>query len=320
MMIPSLNHTPAPTLKPAPAPTPTETPVPATPQDSLEPGLLRKAAGSVVAAGTGSAGLVYGGVKGLIRGAREIPSTTLKGGQIGTRISEPLTRTAGATLAVALTGVAGVATAAVAVLAPLGGFLAGTVADVAEKGMPAITGATRTAARAGVQVGSAVLGAVGGTLGALVGLCTLPTILYPPFGLKLIPQAVRACASGGATAGSKAGQVVGGAIGATLGAVGGGLGAVAKGLPRGLQTGIQGGQQGIQSVRQFPQVAKDIWNSSQSASKLAAQATGGTVGVVAGAASGLLVTGVEGLGGAIQGAADWGRQGYQAVTGAPTHD
>ena len=46
-----------------------------------------------------------------------------------------------------------------------------------------------------------------------------------------------------------------------------------------------------------------------------AQATGGAVGAVAGVGVGVLNTGLEGLAGGIQTAAQWAHSGYQAAAG-----
>ncbi len=289
--------------------------IPAEPQDSVEPGLIRKTAGVVVGAGAGACGLVYGGAKGAIDGVKAVPQATTTGFKIGTKVMEPLTRTTGAVVALGLTGVTGVAVATAATLGPVGGFLVGTAHSAIEKGGPIVKGATQTAARAGVTVGSAVLGAVGGTLGALVGLCTLPTILYPPFGMKVIPQAVKACASGGFAAGTQVGRYAGGATGGTLGAVGGGIAALAAGVPQGLQVGQAVAREGFGLVKNLPQTSKEIWAAGQSAGVKVAQGTGGTVGGLAGAATGLVGIGVESGVQGIQTAAQWGVQGYQAVAG-----
>jgi hypothetical protein len=317
-MIHNVSSTPARTLeKPVVAPkTESPDPTPPPPQDSLEPGFLRKAGGVVAAAGAGSAGLVYGGIRGLMHGAGEVPQTTLQGGKIGTKVVEPLTRTAGAVVASAFTGVAGAAAVAAAAAGPVGGLMVGTLHGAVEKG-DMVKGAVRTAAEGGVRVGSAVLGAVGGALGALVGLCTLPSILYPPFGMKVIPQAVRACASGGFAAGSKVGQYVGGGVGGALGAVGGGAAAVATSLPQGLQAGAQVGKATLQNLKEFPQVAKNLWNSGQSAGKFLAQASGGTVGVVAGAATGVVASGGYALVGGVEYAGEWAGEAYQKIAGKP---
>lgn len=289
--------------------------VPSEPQDSVEPGLLRKSVGVLAGAGAGACGLVYGGAKGAVEGTKAVPQATVSGFKIGTKMMEPLTRTTGAVVALGLTGVTGVAVAAAATLGPVGGFLLGTAQGAVEKGGPLVKGATQTAARAGVTVGSAVLGAVGGTLGALVGLCTLPTILYPPFGMKVIPQAVRACASGGFSAGTQVGRYVGGAAGGTLGAVGGGIAALGVGVPRGLEVGQAVAQEGFNLVKNLPQTSKEIWTAGQSAGVKVAQGTGGTVGGLAGAATGVVGIGVEAGFQSVQTAAQWGVQGYQAVVG-----
>lgn len=317
-MIQNLSSIPPRTLdKPVVAPkADAPDPAPQPPQDKLEPGFLRKSGGVVAGAAAGSAGLIYGGIRGLMHGASEVPQTTVQGGRIGTKIAEPLTRTAGAVVSTAFTGIAGAAALTAAVAGPVGGLLVGTLHGASEKG-EVVQGAMRSAAEGGSRVGAAVLGAVGGALGALVGLCTLPSILYPPFGLKVIPQAVRTCASGGFAGGSKVGQVVGKGVGGALGAVGGGAAALATSLPQGLRAGAEVGKATLQNLKELPQTARNLWNSGQAAGKLVAQATGGTVGVVAGAATGVVASGGYALVGGAEYAGEWAQEAYSKVTGRP---
>jgi len=289
---------------------PREVPEPP-PQDSLEP--VRKTGGVIAAAGAGTAGLIYGGVRGLMDGVSALPQSSVKGGQIGTRVAEPLTRTLGAIGSVAVTGVATGGAVAAAVVGPVAGLLVGTIQQASGKFMPLTQGAAQSAAQAGVRIGSSVLGAVGGTLGALVGLCTLPTILYPPLGMRLIPQTLRATTSAGFAAGSKVGHYAGGAVGATLGAVGGGAAAVVSSLPQGAKRAFHVGKATLDEVRHLPQTAKKVWDNGQSAARFAAQATGGTVGGVAGAVTGLAACPIFSLASGIETAADWGGGAYQAI-------
>ena len=290
------------------------------PQDSLGPGVLARVGGTVVGAGAGAAGLVYGGSKGLVHGARQVPSTVVEGANLGTKVVEPLTRTAGAVAAVALTGLTGLGVAGAIVLGPVVGMGVGTVQGASAKGLTMVKGAARTAASAGVQVGSATLGAVGGALGALVGLCTLPTLLYPPFGMKVVPQAVRGGASAGFKAGQVGGRYLGGAIGGTLGALGGAVSTVASGLPQGVQQATLAAKQTVPLLKTVPTSARELWAAGQSGGKLVAQATGGTVGAVGGVGAGILNTGIQGLAEGVQTAAQWGHSGYQAVAGPKKPD
>lgn len=295
----------------------------ALPQDSLAsgpssegPGFLRKSAGVVAAAAAGTGGLVYGGVLGAVDGVKQLPATTGAGFQLGTKVMEPVTRTLGAAVAVTMTGVTGAAVAAGAILAPVAGFAAGTVEGAVVKGGDLVKGGVRTAARAGVTIGSAVLGAAGGTLGALVGLCTLPTLLYPPLGMKVVPQAVRACATGGFQAGRQVGTYAGGAVGATLGALGGTTAALTVGLPEGWKAAQTLAGHSVEMVKTLPQTTRELWAAGQSAGVMVAQGTGGSVGAVGGSLVGLGGIGVEGTVQGIQKAAEWGVGAYQAVTGS----
>lgn len=296
----------------APQPPPQDTPPP---QDGVGPGVWARVGGSLAGAGAGAAGLVYGGAKGLCQGVLECPGVVAQGGKLGTRVAEPVTRTLGAAVAVGMTGVAGVAVASTLVLAPVVALAAGTVEGTSAQGLALVRGGARTAADAGVKIGSTVLGAVGGTLGALVGLCTLPTLLYPPFGMKVVPQAVRAAAGAGCKAGRMAGHGLGVAVGGALGGLGGAVATVAAGIPPGLKQAKLATQQSVSLAKSLPGTAQELWAAGQSGGTLVAQATGGTVGVLAGAGTGLVNAGVEGLAEGIHTAARWGQSGYLAVAG-----
>jgi len=289
---------------------------PEPPQQPQDISLLGKAGGVVVAAGAGTTGLVYGGVLGLIRGAQELPGIVTSGARLGSRIAEPLTRTAGATLAVAVMGLIGGAFAIGALAAPVAGLLQGTVKGAAGKG-PLVKSVARTVAQAGVTTGSAVLGAVGGALGALVGLCTLPTILYPPLGLKLIPQAVRVSAKVGFEGGSKAGAVVGNGLGTALGGVAGLTAAVVAATPQGASQALENVWLVAAGAKQLPRVAGLLWEDGQNAGKTAAYCTGGSVGAVLGTGAAVLSAGANVGVNSLSTAAQWGKSGYQWAVGHP---
>lgn len=295
-------------------------PPPPPPQDEVAPGVMARVVGTLAGAGAGTAGLVYGGSKGVYQGAQQFPGVVAQGGKLGTKIVAPLTRTVGAAAAIGLTGIAGVALASSLVLAPVAAMAVGTLEGASAKGLSLVRGGARTAAEAGVKIGSAVLGAVGGTLGALVGLCTLPTLLYPPLGLRVVPQAVRGGAAAGFQAGTTAGRYLGGAVGGTLGGLGGSVATLASGVPQGLQQARLAASQTGPLLKSLPGTAKQLWAAGQSGGTLVAQATGGAVGVVAGAGVGVLNTGLEGLAGGVQTAAQWAHSGYQAAAGPKTSD
>ncbi len=282
---------------------------PAPPDPPEDSSLLSQSVGVLAATGSGALGLVYGSAKGLIHGVAHLRESASLGAHYGTKVAEPLTRTLGAAVAVSLTGLVGAVFVLGAALAPAAGFLQGVVEGAAEQG-PLVQNLTNRSADLGATGGSAVLGAVCGTLGAVAGLCTLPTILYPPLGRKLIPEAVRAGARIGSDVGHKAGSVLGHGLGVGVGALAGGVAASVVSTPQGLSESKEAITRVLQGAAKLPDVAVQNWKELQAASEVAAQYSGGALGAVAGAVLGPVVAVArEGTSEAVQ----WAKWGYQSV-------
>ncbi|MBS2033984.1 hypothetical protein JST97_03300 [bacterium] len=292
------------TLNSPQPPEPPEAPGP--PKDSS---LLGKTVGVLAATGSGALGLVYGSAKGLVRGVAHLPESARLGAHYGTRVAEPLTRTLGAAVAVSLTGLIGAVFVVGAAVAPVAGFLQGVVEGAAEQG-PLVQKLVKQSGDLGATGGSAVLGAVGGALGAVAGLCTLPTILYPPLGRKLIPEAVRTGARVGSDVGRKAGSTLGQGLGLGVGAVAGGVAAGVVSTPQGLSESKEAIGQVVKGAARLPEGAVHIWQDLQSGAEVAAKYSGGALGGLAGAVLGPATTVVsEGA----SAAAQWAKWGYHSV-------
>lgn len=294
-----------------PAEAPPEAPAP----EPKDVSFLAKGTGAVVGTAAGTAGAVYGGVKGLAQGVMSSPGVVKRGIEVGGNVLRPVGQVTGCTVAAGLIGL----TAALGTVATVAAPVAGAVAHGGKELVARAPGMTRAAAAAGARggsvVGSAVLGAVGGVLGTVAGLVTLPTILYPPFGLRVIPAAVRGAATAGFQGGAVAGRYVGGAVGGLGGGLAGLVGAAATSVPGAARGAVTTGAKAVEFMTNMPELAKETWSSAKEGFGQGAAVLGGTVGAVLGTGAAVVNVPLQGLTGGAQQALEWGGKGYNAVAG-----
>ena len=311
----------APSTPVAPPKAPVSTP-PAEPKPPQDPPVehgnaLRDVAAIGAGAVAGTAGAVFGLGEGLIRGGiHAYPKHIRQGAKIGRGVSTPLGKVVGGAGAVGLVGVAVIAAPALTVLAAAGGAVNGTLLGAYVHGQTEVPKAIDAGAKWGASTFSSALRAAGGAIGGTVAaLAVLPTILYPPVGKELIPQAF----AKGKEWGGKAGAAGGGLLGTGLGTVGGALvgGAIStyKGLPNGYETGKEAGKEAAKLITDLPAFAKDAWAAGYTGGgKLAGDVggvTGGTVGFVT--ATGATV--FAGVNTSIERASSWAGTAHSVVKG-----
>jgi hypothetical protein len=257
-------------------------------------------------AGAATAGGVTGLTRGIYKGSSSLTKQPVEGAKFGAKLLRPVGRLLGG-------AVAAVATTATALAAPIAtvaagslGFVGGTVVGAAPLVKQGLSAGARGGVRAGATVGSAVLGAVGGIVGAAVGLLTLPTILYPPLGLRVVPLAVRAGAVGGFRAGTIGGRYAGMGLGAAAGGTLGGAAAIIAGTPKGLRTGATTAQQASRVFKAVPQVARKSWAVGMRGGDIAGNVVGGGIGGAVGVGTGLVTTALSGLADGTRTALRWG--------------
>ena len=262
-------------------------------------------------AGAATAGGVTGLTRGLFKGSSALAKQPVEGARFGAKALRPLGRLIGGTVATVATG----ATALAAPIATVvgAGFVGGTAAGAAPLIKHGLTAGVRAGVRAGAVAGSAVLGAVGGVVGAAAGLLTLPTILYPPLGVRVIPLAVRAGAVGGFRAGVVGGRYAGMGVGAVVGGTLGGATAVVAGTPQGLRTGVAAARQSGRVFAAVPKVARGAWSAGMKGGDIAANVVGGTIGGAVGIGTGLVTTLAQGAADGARTALRWG--GYALPEG-----
>jgi len=291
---------------------PPETPPAEEPKDVS---FLAKGTGAVVGTAAGTAGAVYGGVKGLAHGVMSSPGVVKKGVEVGANVLRPVGQVTGCTVAAGMIGLTAALGTVATVASPVVGALAEGGKELVARAPAMTRGAAAAGARGGVTVGSAVLGAVGGALGTLVGLCTLPTILYPPFGLRVIPAAVRGGAVAGFQGGAVAGRYVGGAIGGLGGGVAGLAASAVTSVPGAARGAVTVGKKAVEFMTNLPELAKETWNGAKDGFGQGAAVLGGTVGAVVGTGAAVVNVPLQGLAGSATQALDWGGKGYNAVAG-----
>ena len=257
-------------------------------------------------AGAATAGGLTGLTRGLYKGSSSLAKQPVEGAKFGAKLLRPLGRLVGGT-------VAAVATTAAALAAPIAtivggglGFVGGTVAAAAPLVKHGLGAGARGGVRVGATLGSAVLGAAGGIVGAAAGLLTLPTILYPPLGIRVIPLAVRAGAVGGFRAGAVGGRYAGMGIGAVAGGLAGSAAAIVAGTPQGLRTGVSTARQSSRAFAAVPRVARQAWALGMRGGDLAGNIVGGAIGGAVGVGTGLATTAVNGLADSTRTALRWG--------------
>lgn len=296
----------APQTPPAKAPVNTE---PTPPQDppANDGVTFRDVAAIGAGAVAGTAGAVYGLGEGLIKGGiKAFPAHLSKGAEIGDKVLSPVGNAVGGAAAIVAVGGAVVATPALTILATAGGAINGTIEGALVAGQTEVP----KAISAGSEWASSAFGTALKSVGAAIGgvgaaLVVLPSILYPPVGTELIPNAFRK----GVEVGGQVGQTAGEAVGEVVGGIGGAVAGVAvsayKGLPEGYEQAKTAGLETAKLVTELPSFAKAAWNTGfHGGGEIA-----GTVGRVAGGTVGFATaTGATigaGVNGSIERATGW---------------
>lgn len=257
-------------------------------------------------AGAATAGGVTGLTRGLFKGSSALAKQPAEGARFGAKVLRPLGRLIGGTAAVVATGATALAAPVATVLGAGAGMVVGTAAGAAPLVKHGLSAGARAGVRAGAVVGSAVLGAVGGVVGAAAGLLTLPTLLYPPLGIRVVPLAVRAGAVGGFRAGVVGGRYAGMGVGAAVGATLGGATAIVAGTPQGLRTGVAAARQSGRIFAAVPKVARGAWSAGMKGGDLAGNVVGGAIGGAVGIGTGLVTTVANGAVDGTRTAIRWG--------------
>lgn len=265
----------------------------------------------------GSAGAVVGLGEGLIKGGiKAYPKHIGEGAKIGREIAAPVGTVVGGAAAIAAIGGAAVAAPALTVMAAAGGAINGTLSGAYIHGQTEVP----KAIEAGTQWGESALGTalktVGGAIGGTVGaLLTLPTIIYPPLGKELIPEAFAKGKEWGGAGGEAVGEFLGGAVGGLGGAVAGGATSLVKGLPDGYQMGKDCARETSQLITELPSFAKHAWTAgTQGGAELA-----GDLGSMAGGTTGFITatgaTVLSGIDTSIERATGWAGSASDFVRG-----
>lgn len=255
----------------------------------------------------GSAGAVVGLGEGLIRGGiKAYPQHIGQGADLGRKIASPLGAVVGAGVAVTAIGGAAAAIPVFTVLAAAGGALNGTIEGTYTHGQTEIPKAIDAGARWGEGALATAFKAVGGAIGGAVGaLITLPTIVYPPLGKKLIPEAFAQGQEWGATAGEVTGSYLGAAVGGLGGAVAGSATSLVKGLPQGYETGKACAKEAASLTVELPDFAKAAWSAGTEGGAQLAGDLGGIAGGVTGFATATGATVISGVSTSIDRASGW---------------
>lgn len=276
---------------------------PSTSNDDVSLNLTDKAlvGGAVTVAGV--AGLTRGAYKAAVK---DIPAQTREGAKLGSRGGRLIGRILGGAASAVATAVAAVAAPVTTVLGAAGGFVGGTLAGAGRLVAPAVRAGVQIGVRAGAVAGSWGLGLVGGAAGAVAGLCTLPSLLYPPLGLRVVPLAVRGGAMGGFRGGMIAGRYLGMGVGAACGAVGGAVASVLGGVPVGLRAGYAGGRLGARTFGLLPRFARGAWKAAVAGGGAIGHYAGGATGAAVGVTTGGVTTVAKGLAEGAQTGVRWG--------------
>ena len=301
-----------PKISTAPQTPATKTPPGATPNPPEKPPVedgigFRDVAAVGAGAVAGAAGAVYGLGEGLIKGGiKAFPAHVGKGAQVGQKILSPVGKAVGGAAAVVAVGGAVVAAPALTILATAGGALNGTITGAVVVGQTEVPKAVEAGSQWGANAFGTALKTVGSAIGGVgAALVVLPSILYPPVGKELIPNAFQK----GSEVGGKVGQFAGEAVGDALGALGGGAVGVAvstwKGLPEGYQQAKEAGAETAKLITDLPSFAKSAWNTGFNGGGEVAGTVGKVVGGTVGFATATGATIGAGLNGSIERATGW---------------
>ena len=291
----------APQTPPAKAPVNTE---PTPPQDppAEDRVTFRDVAAIGAGAVAGTAGAVYGLGEGLIKGGiKAFPAHVGKGAEIGDKVLSPVGNAVGGAAAVVAVAGAVVATPALTVLSTVGGAVNGTIEGALVAGQTEVP----KAITAGSEWASSAFGTALKTVGAAIGgvgaaLVVLPSILYPPIGKELIPNAYRKGVEVGGQVGQIAGEAVGEVVGGIGGAVAGSAVSVYKGLPEGYEQAKTAGLETAKLVTELPSFAKEAWKTGfHGGGEIA-----GTVGSIAGGTVGFATATGATIGAGVNGSID----------------
>lgn len=301
-----------PKIQTAPQTPPTKTPPGATPTPPEKPPVdggigFRDVAAIGAGAVAGTAGAVYGLGEGLVKGGiKAFPSHLRKGADIGQKVLSPVGNAVGGAAAVVAVGGAAIGTPILAVLATAGGALNGTIEGAVVAGQTEMPKAVEAGSQWGASAFGTALKAVGSAIGGVgAALVVLPSILYPPVGKELIPNAFHK----GVEVGGKVGQTAGEAVGGVLGGVGGGAVGVAvstyKGLPEGYRQAKEAGSETAKLITELPSFAKEAWNAGFNGGGAVAGSVGKIAGGTVGFATATGATIGSGLSGSINRATGW---------------
>ncbi len=255
----------------------------------------------------GVAGGVYGLGEGLIKGGiAAYPKHIKRGATVGQAVLAPVGKLVGGTAAVATVGMVALAAPILTTVAAADGFVSGTISGALKAGETEMPKAIDAGQKWGASAFGTALKAVGAAIGGTIaGLVVLPTILYPPVGKELIPQAFNKGTEIGGNLGSAAGEALGTGVGTVGGAIVGGAVSTYKGLPEGFATGKQAGKECLSLIPNIPTIAKELWTTGVEGGGDVAGKVGSVVGGTAGFATATGATVVSGIDKSLERASDW---------------
>lgn len=297
-------HIPSIPTPPAQAPTAPEPKPPGKSEDGIG---VRDIAAIGAGAVAGVAGGVYGLGEGLIKGGIvAYPKHIKKGAAVGQAVLAPVGKLVGGTAAVATVGMVALAAPIVTAMAAADGLVTGTVSGALKAGETEMPKAIDAGQKWGASAFGTALKTVGAAIGGTIaGLVVLPSILYPPVGRDLIPEAFNKGAEVGGNLGAAAGEILGTGVGTVGGAIIGGAVSTYKGLPEGWATGKQNGKEVLSLVPKLPTLAKELWTAGYDGGGEAAGSVGGVVGGTVGFATATGVTVWSGVDNSLSKASDW---------------
>lgn len=238
------------------------------------------------AAAAKGVGRIEGYARGVATGLKEeVPRSAHKASDAVRAKVLPAARSVGADLADVATHLTGAVTLVSMPVLALGAGLGTGLGHLAGRAASVGVTAGKASASVGATFVRTLAGGLGGTVGLAAAVCTLPTLLIPTLGSKLVPDAFRSAPAfglkWGALGGHYLGLVVGGAVGGVVGGLAGTIAAIPGACTR-------GGRAAFGVGRIFGKLP-EFDRRCQAVAERAAQVSAGLIGGCTGGSVGALV-------------------------------